>query len=72
MIGVSVGTRLWIERQSWTSLDECEVPIDVLARRPTGDPSRKQVDDRREVQPALVRPNLGDVGCSRSREIVEI
>src|SRR6185312_667580 len=40
---------------------EREVTVDVVAGRPSNDPPREQVEDGRQVEPALLRPQERDV-----------
>ena len=74
-------------QQTWSGLpddegtsqrSQRELLVKTVAHRPAHDPSRVQVEDHRQVQPALPRPDVGDVAPplpirpSRREVLVEV
>ena len=45
---------------------DCESCVDHDARSPANYPASVEIDDRREIQPTLLRPNVRDIGYSRA------
>lgn len=40
-----------------------QIPLHSIADRPTNDAARVQIQDDGQIQPAFMRPDLGDVAC---------